>query len=116
MKLFEFPLVIKDVSLKLQNEIERRDEFLSHKKAADIAIDKIVQSLDKKVCANDRDREIKRFELRDDYYQSVLDAIAGSESVIAVLKIELQYLRDSFAVSKLELQDQISTHYKGGLE
>lgn len=111
MKLFEFPLVIKDVSLKLQNEIERRDEFLSHKKAADIAIDKIVQSLDKKVCANDRDREIKRFELRDDYYQSVLDAIADSESVIALLKIELQYLRDAFSVAKIENQGEIAAAY-----
>jgi hypothetical protein len=38
MKLSEFPEEINKFSLELQKEIEARDEFLDHKKAADIAI------------------------------------------------------------------------------
>jgi hypothetical protein len=106
MKLSEFPEEINKFSLELQKEIEARDEFLGHKKAADIAIEKLVQSLDKKVCSNDTQREIARFDLRDDYYQSILSAISEADSNIAQLKIHIQFLRDSFTVAKLELQER----------
>jgi hypothetical protein len=106
MKLSEFPEEINKFSLELQKEIEARDEFLNHKKAADITIEKIVQGLDKKVCSNDPQREIARFDLRDDYYESILGAISEAESSIAQLKIHIQFLRDSFTVAKLESQER----------
>lgn len=116
MKLSEFPEEINKFSLELQKSIEERDNLLVNKKAFDIEIEKRVQGLDPKICKNESQRDIARFDFRSDLYLELLAAIVEVDSEIAALKIHIQFLRDAFSVAKLELQDQISTHYKGGLE
>ncbi len=108
MKLEEFPGAIHEQTLAFQLAVEERDKLLDLKKEADIDIERKVQSLDSKLVKNENQREIFRFDFRDDGYRALLEEIAN---ILADYKAELQFLRDSFAVAKLELQDQISTHY-----
>jgi hypothetical protein len=111
MKLTEFPDEIKHFSTKLQEEMEVRDTLYSQKKEKDIEIERRVQVLDPKVVKNENQRDIARFDFRDEDYANLIEVIAEVESNIAKLKIHIQFLRDKFAVAKLELQDQISSHY-----
>jgi hypothetical protein len=109
MKLSELPQLIKERALEVQSLIEDREYLLTNKKELDIQIERQVQSLDPKVYKNENMRDIARFDLRNQEYRDVLLAIARIETALACTKIELQYLRDEFAVAKLELQDAIAS-------
>jgi hypothetical protein len=111
MKLSELPQLIKEQALKVQELAEERDYFLTTKKEKDIEIERKVQSLDPKVIKNENQREVARFDFRDEDYDGLLGAIIYVESELAKSKIELQYLRDEFAVAKIENQGQIAAAY-----
>lgn len=102
MKLSEFPEEICNFSLELQKSIEERAELLAKKEQFDIEIERQVQDLDQKVFKNENLRGIARFDFRNDLYLELLAAIVEVDSEIAALKIHIQFLRDAFAVAKIE--------------
>ena len=111
MKLSEFPDEIKHFSTKLQEEIQVRDILHSQKKEMDIEIERKVQSLDPKIVKNENQRDIARFDFRDEAYANLLDVITQVESNAMQLKIHIQYLRDGFEVAKIENQGAIAANY-----
>ena len=111
MELSKFPQAIKEQALEIQRLSEIRDRFITEKKEEDIKIEKLVQGMDPKLCKNENQREIARFDFRTVQYNEILANIIEVESHLAAAKTELQYLRDEFSIAKLELQDQIITHY-----
>ena len=111
MTLSELPRAIKDQSVMIQQITEVRDCLLNQKKRMDIEIERKVQSLDSKLVKNENQRDIARFDFRSDAYNSLLDDLAKTEHELAVAKIHLQYLRDMFAVEKIENQGAIAAAY-----
>jgi hypothetical protein len=111
MKLSELPQLIKQQSLLVQELIDSRDYHLFIQKLEDVEIERKVQDLDPKLVKNEKQRDIARFDFRDEDYSIRLDNIAALESDIAKAKIELQYLRDLFAVEKIENQGAIAAAY-----
>ena len=111
MKLSELPLEIQRQSLIIQDISREITELLSSKKEMDIEIERKVQSLDPKVFKNENQREIARFDLRSDGYKTLLADIVNAEADLAEAKIQLQYLRDMFAVEKIENQGAIAAAY-----
>ena len=99
MQLSEMPEAIKRQADLVQQITEMRDSYLNQKKRQDIEIERIIQAANHK---NELQRDIARFDLRDDTYKDLLSIIQKVEHNLAVAKIELQYLKDTFEVLKLE--------------
>jgi predicted mannosyl-3-phosphoglycerate phosphatase (HAD superfamily) len=106
MNLTELPKLIKAQALEVQRLSEQLEQSRWHKKLADIEIEKQVQTLDKKVCSNENQRDIARYDLRDAAYNSLLAAIVREESQLAAAKIELEYLKNEFEVAKISYENQ----------
>ena len=99
MQLSEMPEAIKRQADLVQQITEMRDSYLNQKKRQDIEIERIIQAANHK---NELQRDIARFDLRDDTYKDLLSIIQKVEHNLAVAKIELQYFKDTFEVLKLE--------------
>ena len=105
MNLTELPTLIKAQALEVQRLSEKLEQSRWHKKLADIEIEKQVQVLDKKVCSNENQRDIARYDLRDNAYNALLAAIVREESQLAAAKIELEYLKNEFEVAKISYEN-----------
>jgi hypothetical protein len=103
MNLSELPELIRLKSLYIQGCIEDRQELLNQKEELDIEIEEQIQAAGKSL-ANEKARDVARFRMKGEDYKKIEGAIAVIDSEIAKAKIELQYLRDMFAVEKIENQ------------
>ena len=101
MDLTELPQLIKSQALEVERLSQELEQSRYHKKLADIEIERQVQALDKKVCSNEAQRDIARYDLRDGAYNNLLAAIVREENKLAAARIELEYLKNEFEVAKI---------------
>ena len=113
VKLDEYPMLIAQKSadiLQFKNELSRLQDKLA---AADVEIERLVLKLDKKEFPNEKARDVFRHDCRSKGdYKVVVTSVTDMLYAVKVAELELQYLRDSFSVAKLDLQDAIAATYQ----
>lgn len=119
IKLEEYPGLIADKStevLRLKEYLKKIQDGLA---AAEIEIEREVLLLDKKAYPNEAARDVYRHDRKalnampipgwGLTYQELLKPVNEQTIAVKQAEIELQYLRDSFSVAKLQLQDAIAS-------